>query len=239
MDRRQAKGYSPGMTPQSSSRGPAAEAPIACQKLAKALVAAGIPDPMSPWQIAGFVAGLICGLGPAPELAFDPEEDPDQILALDCLDELSRRIEEHDAPLAAEDLLDGSDGKNLVGQLLALVTSLAAQLGPQAGHPELAFAEAAASAQNPTLVDLPAARAYARGLLRGLVMSLEDEEALSDELYGEPLSLVFILTEDDVGPEFGSAAELAEARQAVATALPGLVAKLWAISHEDAEDSDD
>jgi hypothetical protein len=223
------------MKPSSSPRA-GSEAPAPFQKLAKTLVGAGIPDPMSPWQIAGFAAGLVCGLGPAPELAFDKEEDPDQILALDCLDELSRRIEEHDAPVPPEDLLDGADGKDLSAQLVALVAAAESQMSAQAGHPELAFAAAAATAQNPALADVPAARAYARGLLRGLVMSVEDEEALSGENYGEPLSLIFILTEDDLGADFGSAAEVAEARQAVAMALPGLVAQLWTISHN--EDGD-
>lgn len=226
------------MKPQSTARS-GAEAPAAFQKMSKSLVEAGIPDPMSPWQIAGFVAGLICGLGPAPELAFDTEEDPEQILALDCLDELSRRVEEHDAPVPAEDLLDGVDGKNLVAQMVALVAATEAQLSQQAGHPELAFAEAAAATQNPAMADVPAARAYARGLLRGLVMSAEDEETLSGEAYGEPLSLIFILTEDDLGADFGSAAEVAEARQAVATALPGLVAQLWTLSHNEEDGEED
>ena len=190
---------------------------------------------MSPWQIAGFITGLVAGLGPAPELAFSTEEDPDQILALDCLDELSRRIEEHEAPVNAEALQDGPDGPALIQQIRQLVDLQETQLIQQTGHPELAFATVAADAQDPSLADVPAARAYARGLLRGLVMSIEDEEALSGELYGEALSLVFILTEDDLGSEFGSVAEIAEARQAVATALPGLVAQLWTISHNDEE----
>jgi hypothetical protein len=214
----------------------AAEAPAQFREIQKKLQAAKVPDPMSPWQIAGFIAGLICSLGPAPELAFDTEEDPDQILAMDCLDELSRRIEENDSPLAPEDLIESPEGQALVARLVQVVAETEAQLSAQAGHPVLAFAEAAAEAQDPSLADVPAARAYAKGLVRGLVMGVEDEDDMAGDHFGEALSLIFILTEEDLGEDFGSPAEVAEARQAVAAALPGLVAQLWTISHSDEEE---
>jgi hypothetical protein len=222
--------------PRRPSPAPASTAPSAYAELGRQLLAAGIAEPMAAWQMAGFTAGLICALGPAPELAFDPDEDPDRILAMDCLDELSRQVEDSEAAVAAEDLAESAAGKAALELFVGLVAETEAGLLAQGGHPVLAFAEAAAEAQDPALADVPAARAYARGLLRGLVMGVEDEDGLAAEHYGEALSLIFILTEDDLGPDFGSPAELAEARQSVAAALPGLVARLWTISHNDGEE---
>lgn len=200
------------------------------------LFGAIVPAPMSPWQIQGFVTGLICGLGPAPEEAFNTEEDPDGVLLLDCLDELSRKIEDDDSLVSAEDIAAHISGPEIAKKLVSAIADVEQLLAQNNGEPELAFSAAAVSAQNPALADVPAARAFARGLVRGLVMSIEDEEELSDDKYGEALSLVFILTEDDLGPDFGSASEVAEARQAVAAALPGLVSQLWNISHEESEE---
>jgi len=182
-----------------------------------------VPSPMQPWQLAGFIDGLVCGLGPAPDEAFSLDEDPEQGLFLDCVDEISRDAENEDSPVPAEDIVNSANGPVLKTTLVSLVRNAETQLSSNDGHPELPFAE----------TDIPAARAYSQGLLRGLVMSIEDEEELSDERYGEVLGLVFILTEDDLGSEFGSPAEVREARQSVIAALPGLVSQLWFLSHEE------
>ena len=218
-----------------SNRKSGVDAPHSAAEISR-LMGTLVPEPMSPWQVHGFVAGLICGLGSAPEAAFAPEEDPEGFLMLDSLDELSRKIEEADCPIAPEAIAAHASGPSIAKKLIAAVAETEYSLAQNNGEPELAFAEAAITSQNPAQADVPSARAYARGLLRGLVMSIEAEEELSAEKYGEALSLLFILTEDDLGADFGSATEVAEARQAVTAALPGLVAQLWNISHSETDE---
>lgn len=215
-----------------------AEAPRPAQELSRLAAAAGAPAPMSPWQAQGFAYGLACGLGELPAEAFSAAEDPDGELFLDCLDELSRKNEDEDCPVPAEDLAEGPSGPELRRRLAELVGAADRDLARPAGQPDFAFAAAAAEAQDPALADMPSARAFARGLLRGFVMGQDDEEGLADEAYGEALSLIFILTEEDLGPDFGSPAEIAETRQAVAMALPGLTAQLWRISRGEAADEE-
>jgi hypothetical protein len=173
---------------------------------------------MTNWQIAGF------SLGVATSLALDSEDwrdfDPDVLL--DYLDEILHADEEiwdDDKDTMSDELMESDQGPAIRDAAIGLMYTISLQLEENEGQPPAAIL--------PLKKNKDALREFAAGLVRGLVFGVEDESELESGPWGEAFSLLFILSEQDRDPDFGSAQEIGEARAAIADALPGLIAEIW------------
>ncbi len=184
-----------------------------------------LDSPMEAWQIYGFFCGCVAGGVTIDELQ---GEDLD-FLALDLLDELARRNED-DEPEGYE---EGPVEDHLVlfsKTILEVFKKIEEMLDANSGEPELPFVEAVSQEPPLTRETLEDAKQFATGLLRGVVFGVDDEDALKDDDLGEPLGLLFILTEDDPDPDFGSVEEINQARTAVAAGLLGICSRIYKLN---------
>lgn len=190
-----------------------------CQDLGKTL-ATFSSQTMPPWQICGFLVGLVCA-------GADHDEDQEALVE-DILDEAARAAE-GDEPAG----FHGGPPGECLAALGTMVQELLGQtrrlLDAEDGDLELPFSESAAHQGEVNLkpTDLLAARQFAAGLLRGVPFGVADPEELEDESWGEPLGLLYILSEDDPDPDFGNMDEISQARAAVCLGLPGIIQRLY------------
>lgn len=175
---------------------------------------------MGPWQILGFFAGCTCG---GIEVA---DADTNEWLAADLLDEIAR-LEDDDEPRGFEEGPPAACIERLAGAALELFGQVAQVLAEEEGALDPGFAATLEKTGGKDASALAQAREYCRGLLRGIPFAVEDEEELEEEQWSEPVGLLFVLAEDDLGPGFGSVEELRQARISVASNLAGLTAQLY------------
>ena len=181
---------------------------------------------MTNWQVTGFSIGV------ATSLAFDADDwkDFDKDVLLDFVDEVLHFDEEQwddDRDTISDELIDSAQGSEIREKATKLMVLVAAQLEMDSGRLSQDFI--------PSKKNKAALKEFASGLIRGFVFGIEEESELESGPWGEALSLLFILSEQDVDPDFGSAQERGEARNAVVDAIPGLVADLWEEVREELE----
>lgn len=167
---------------------------------------------MGPWQTLGFLAGCACaGLT-------TPEPGDDDGLAMDLLDEMAR-MDGDDEPKGFDDGPPQACLDAMEGDVTAFFARVCAAVEAEEGGIDPGLGGNTSR--------LPEAREYARGILRGIPFVIEDDDLLEEEAWSEPLGLLFILAEEDLGPGFGSAKELHEARVSVLGNLPGITSAIY------------